>query len=127
MSEMMDYCAIRFKFKKEYEDPDKLIELLHSKGLFEEVKEMEDFYDVNGDLKIVWDYDMHMYLDKVFIDAESCDDINFKLSGNDFIKFNNEIQELFTEGLNGDNYALEEDCKIICLNWYNGSDMPVEW
>ena len=122
MSDMMNYCAMRFKFRKDYEEPDNLLELLHSKGLYLNAKEMDDLYDKDGDYKVVWDDDDGMYLDRVFVDDYACDDMNFMLSGTDFIKYNNEVQDMFL-----DESALEDDCRLVCIEWYNGSDMPVEW
>ena len=122
MSDMMNYCAMRFKFRKDYEEPDKLLELLHAKGLYLNAKEMDDLYEKDGNYKVVWDYDDGMYLDRVFVDDYACDDMNFMLSGSDFIKYNNEVHDMFL-----DESALEDDCRLVCIEWYNGSDMPVDW
>ena len=122
MSDMMNYCAMRFKFREEYKKPDNLFKLLHSKGLFLNANEMDDLYDKDGDYKVVWDNDDGIYLDRVFVDDYACDDMNFMLSGTDFIKYNNEIQDMFLDEL-----ALEDDCRLVCIEWYNGSDMPVRW
>ena len=79
------YSAVRFKFREEYCEPEKLISLLHSKNLFMKVKEMEDFYEAEGDLKIVWNND-NVFIDKVVQNVYHCDDVDICLSGSDFKK-----------------------------------------
>ena len=61
-------------------------------------------------------------VDRGLITPETCD-VDF------FLKLKEEVEEVATEIINGDHYAMEReivDCLITCSNWliHSGANMP---
>ena len=120
MSEMRDYVALRFRIKENIVE-EQILDYFRKKGLISE--DITEFYDIELDgYNLVWDYDTDKYyFDKVFVSKESCDDLCICKSVESLIKIADNVLSEFGDLVDTDDY------KIICMQWYDGSDMPVSW
>ena len=120
MSDMRDYAALRFKIKEELTE-EEILDYFKKRGLIPE--DVVDFYEVELDgYNLVCNYDIgKFYFDKVFVDKVSCDDLDICKSIKSLIKITDDVFAKFEDLVEKDDY------KIICMQWYNGCDMPVEW
>lgn len=120
MSDMRDYLALRFKIKEDIVEEQILI-YFKKKGLISD--DITEFYDIELDgYNLVWDYDADkFYFDKVFVSEESCGDLNICKSVKSLIDIANGVFSEFGDLVDTDDY------KLICMQWYDGSDMPIEW
>lgn len=137
MSEMSSYSALRFKFNKKFESvndfynfikgyigepEDKTFKSIWNGKEYEKTEIIESFYYPMDKDNLVPRYkDSQWYLDYVLESPkEIYDDINISLDFENLVVLRNSIVKKF-----GD--TLSRDCKVKVVEWYNGSDMPLDF
>lgn len=136
MSEMRSYCAIRFKFTKNFADMNEMYNFI--RNILGEPKEIcyksnwtgEEF--VKTDEVEYFEYSEEKgnyviqhgdgwYLDYMLDDSRECyEDIDVSLDFNELIEIRNKTLEKFKG-------CISDECKLKVFEWYDGTDMPVNF